>query len=377
MFLPLSDSPNPGRRAYVTWALIALNVAVYVFVTLPQGLMSVDPSDPLLREVLRVMGEGTDGRHLGRLAESISAWNLTIFRFGFRASDPSVLTLFTSLFMHAGLLHLVGNMLFLHIFGDNVEERLGRLTFLLAYLGTGIAATLLHMLLDPSSPLPMVGASGAISGVLGFYFVWFPQNRVRVLALLFPFLMDVITVPARWVLGAYVVLDNLLPLLLTAGEITGGVAYGAHIGGFVAGFLLAHAADRRTGSEAADVAETERFARVWLDLPDDRARVVLPARDVLDIATHLERARRPETALALYRRLLALQPAGRIAGAAHLAAGRVLLDVLGRPVPARQHFLDALDVDPSADVQAAAREGLAREERLRRRLVQPRRPGSA
>ena len=154
---------------------------------------------------------------LRTLLSRTSAYDLFVFRYGFRPAAPHVADLFYSLFLHAGLLHLAGNMLFLWIYGDNVEHRLGRLWYLLAYLGTGVAATLFHSVFDSATELPLVGASGAISGVLGFYYLWFPYNRVRLLVVFFPFLVDVIIVPARLVLGMFLIVDNLLPFLATRG----------------------------------------------------------------------------------------------------------------------------------------------------------------
>src|SRR5262249_26997435 len=160
----------------------------------------------------------------------------------------------TCMFLHAGFLHLFGNMLFLWIYGDNVEHRLGSVRYLCWYLGTGIAATLFHMLGAPGSQLPLVGASGAIPGILGFYFVWFPRTRVRLLWLLPPFVMQVFEVPARIVLGIYLVLDNLLPYLIVSGD--AGVAHGAHIGGFLAGLAAAWVMGRRqVGVRAEDFAD--------------------------------------------------------------------------------------------------------------------------
>ena len=156
-----------------------------------------------------------------------------------------MLALLTSMFLHGGFMHLAGNMLFLWIYGDNVEHRLGPARYLAAYLGTGMLATLSHAVLDFESVLPMVGASGAISGVLGFYFIWFPRNRVRLWIMLFPIFMQVVYAPARLVLGMYLIVDNLLPFLVTRGAGGGGVAYGAHIGGFVGGLAYAWWSGRR------------------------------------------------------------------------------------------------------------------------------------
>src|SRR5690606_29843226 len=123
--------------------------------------------------------------------------------------------LLASMFMHGGFAHLAGNMLFLWIYGDNVEHRVGTLRFVGYYLVTGVAATLMHAMFFPTSGLPLVGASGAISGVLGFYYLWFPANRVHLL-LLFPFLLRV-TVPARTLLGLYIVVENIFPFILARG----------------------------------------------------------------------------------------------------------------------------------------------------------------
>ena len=121
--------------------------------------------------------------------------------------------LFTSMFMHAGFMHLLGNMVFLWVYGDNVEHRLGRVGFLFSYLLTGIAATLAFAGVAGNSGTPLVGASGAISGVLGLYFLLFPGNRVRVLVFLGWFITTIM-LPARIVLGIYVVIDNILPLVV-------------------------------------------------------------------------------------------------------------------------------------------------------------------
>src|SRR4030095_2994585 len=158
---------------------------------------------------------------------------LFVFQWGFRPAHPSLVDLFTCMFLHGSLLHLVGNMLFLWIYGDNVEHRLGPVRYLLWYLATGVAATVFHTIRASQSELPLIRASGAISGIPGFYFIWFPRNHVRLLWLLPPFLMQTFEVPARLVLGVYLVLENVLPYLVTSGDT--GVAHGAHIGGFLAG----------------------------------------------------------------------------------------------------------------------------------------------
>jgi len=257
MFLPLSDSPNPGGRPYVTYALIAANVLVYGLVSFPLSSQAPNPSDPALPayvEYLRSLLP--DDFSVYRALRQLSAYDLFVFAHGYKPGAPQVGDLFASLFLHSGLMHLLGNMLFLWIYGDNVEYRLGRAAYLFWYLTTGAAATLIFSLFAGASMTPLVGASGAISGVLGFYFVWFPRNRVRVFVMLFPFFMDVVSVPARIVLGVFLVLDNFLPFLLSAGEAGGGVAYGAHLGGFVVGMAVAFAiTTRRTPASRIDPPE--------------------------------------------------------------------------------------------------------------------------
>jgi membrane associated rhomboid family serine protease len=150
------------------------------------------------------------------------------------------------MFLHGGWMHLAGNMLFLYIFGNNVEARLGSVPYLLVYLLTGVTATLFFAAFAPGSQIPLVGASGAISGVLGCYFLWFPRNRVKTFIFLFPFLMTTVLLPARLVLGVYLILDNLLPFIINGGA-GAGVAHGAHIGGFLGGLGLAYGFDRWRG----------------------------------------------------------------------------------------------------------------------------------
>jgi len=145
---------------------------------------------------------------------------------------PPYLTLFTSMFLHGSLGHLLGNMWFLWIFGDNIEDRLGKRRFLFFYLFTGIIAGLVHVGLNPASEIPTLGASGAISGVLGAYVVLFPHVRIRTLFVLVVFL-KVFRVPAILFLGVWFVGQYLS--LMNGGQYGSGVAFGAHIGGFVAG----------------------------------------------------------------------------------------------------------------------------------------------
>ncbi len=159
---------------------------------------------------------------------------------GLRAA-PAPLTLLTSMFLHGGVLHLAGNLLYLWVFGNNVEDRLGHGRFLLFYAGAGLAAAALQIALDPGSRVPMVGASGAISGVLGAYMVLWPRARVLVFLPFLPFFLP--RIPAFWLLGLWF-LGQLGGVLSPAGE-AGGVAFGAHIGGFLAGVLVGALVRRR------------------------------------------------------------------------------------------------------------------------------------
>ncbi len=155
--------------------------------------------------------------------------------------DPvhALTAIVTSLFLHGGWMHLMGNMLYLWVFGDNVEDKLGSFRFVVFYLLCGVLASLVHVSMDPASPIPTVGASGAISGVLGAYLVLFPKARILTLIPIFIFL-QVAELPALIVLGLWFVLQFVNGMLSvgsgTAGM--GGVAWWAHIGGFVAGMLF-------------------------------------------------------------------------------------------------------------------------------------------
>ena len=148
---------------------------------------------------------------------------------------PPTATLFTSMFLHGGFMHLAGNMLYLWIFGNNVEDSMGHVRFVIFYLLCGVAAALAQAWPNPDSTIPMIGASGAISGVLGAYLLLFPRARVLVLIPLGAF-SRIVYVPAMFVLGFWFVLQLINTALSEGGQ--GGVAFGAHIGGFVAGMVL-------------------------------------------------------------------------------------------------------------------------------------------
>jgi membrane associated rhomboid family serine protease len=213
--LPIGDDEGSAQGArLVTIALIALNVLAF-FVEL---------------------GQGSEGA----LQSFITAWGVVPREYSVGHDIPPTIplpfwsTLITSMFLHGGWMHLGGNMLYLWIFGDNLERVMGAAKYAAFYLTCGIAAGLAHILFAGGSAVPSVGASGAISGVLGGYLLLFPKNRVKVLTR-----GGVASVPAIVVLGMWIVIQLVSQLgsITNAGE-GGGVAYMAHIGGFVAGMAL-------------------------------------------------------------------------------------------------------------------------------------------
>ncbi len=156
---------------------------------------------------------------------------------------PPFLSIFTSMFLHGGWMHIIGNMTYLYIFGDNIEERLGKLKFIIFYLFTGIVAALTQAIIDPTSTIPMIGASGAISGVLGGYLVLFPRAKIKVL-FWFIIFIKVIKIRAFIVLGGWIIIQFIS--FNGADLNSGGVAYAAHIGGFISGIFLINLMKNKT-----------------------------------------------------------------------------------------------------------------------------------
>lgn len=367
MFLPVGDAPNPpGFRAWLTWALLAANVLVYLLLTLPLSTTPVDPSDPRVDAYVELLRpQVPPDVPVDQLVAAISQWDLFLFEYGYKSGAPSVVDLFASMFLHAGLLHLAGNMLFLWIYGNNVEHRLGRFGYLLAYLGTGIAATLTFAWLSGPSMIPMAGASGAISGLLGLYFLMFPRNKVKIFVFLFPLLATTWMVPARIVLGLYVLVDNLLPMVFGAG---GGVAYGAHLGGFVAGLLLAvvgerldwrapwtdRVAARGRGSldelrDALSSHDRKRALDAYGRLsPGQASHLELDQR--LRLAHYLEQAGHRIAAVRLLRGGLE-RSQGSARARLHLALGEIMARLDELP-SAFQHLIAAMQGDPVTAARA-------------------------
>jgi len=156
----------------------------------------------------------------------------------FSSSQPihPALTIFTSMFMHGGLFHLAWNMLYFWIFGNNIEERLGHMRFMLFYLFCGVMAALSHALISPNSDIPMIGASGAVSGMLGGYVLLFPTARIHTIVLL-GFYITVVKIPALIVIGFWAIIQVVSGLISQGNAAQGGIAFFAHVGGFVAGLF--------------------------------------------------------------------------------------------------------------------------------------------
>lgn len=381
MILPLGDTPNPRGVPYVTYALIAVNCLVYLLLTLPLSGTPPDPRDPALLDYVQVMAPlSPPGTTIRQLLAQTSQYDLFVFQHGYRPAAPGTSDLFAAMFLHGGFMHLFGNMLFLWIYGDNVEQRLGRVRYLAWYLATGAAATLFHAAFASRSPIPLVGASGAISGILGFYFVWFPHNHVRLWVFLFPLLMDVFLVPARIVLGMYLLIDNFLPFLI-GGAGGGGVAYGAHLGGFIAGagaawFMRRQAVEGSPqafprsampvppASLADDIAGAvaqQRFgeaAHAYFSVPSERTRQLLDPRTSLELARWLAEQHHGQAALIVYQRHLRDHPNGPGLAEAHLGAALVQLYLMQQPTAAYQHLIDALSSNPDPETAQRAREAL-------------------
>jgi len=388
MFLPIGDTPNPRTTPHATWLLIGLNVAVFLFVTLPLSGSRVDLNDPLLLDYLRSIG-ASGSIPAEAILQQVSAYDLTVYQYGYRPGDPSLLSMFSAMFLHAGWMHLLGNMLFLWIFGDNVEHRLGPGRFLLAYLGTGVAATLFFALFAPGSQVPMIGASGAISGALGLYFLWFPRNKVKVFVF-FIIIFQVVKIPARLVLGFYLVVDNLLPFLLSGTGDGGGVAHGAHIGGFLGGLALAWGIDRlypawrargqsrrpRAAASSGDrpekppekqaempgtvirrllaSGEPSRAVERYLELGQRSERLQVGGEQVLAIGDYLLAGGRWDEALSVFRKFISERGNDSRLAKAYLGAGSALMHKPRCTTSAYHYFLGALDVasDPADSAEA-------------------------
>lgn len=202
--IPIRDHNPSGRFPFVTWLIIGLNVAIFVY------MFFLTPGGPeaFINRYALVPSDIIHGRHLE--------------------------TLITSIFLHGGFAHIIGNMLFLNIFGDNLEDRFGHGRYVLFYLAAGLAGSALQISIDPNSTIPNLGASGAIAGVMGGYLMLFPRERIDVL---WGIGFGASTVPASFMLGYWIFYQFILGAG-SFGSVAGGVAYFAHIGGFAFGYLV-------------------------------------------------------------------------------------------------------------------------------------------
>jgi membrane associated rhomboid family serine protease len=229
--LPIGDDDQRPGLPIVNLVIIAINVLVFVLLQLPSEAFtmgfSVIPKE--ITHGVDLVGPVTIALPDGTSAQIVEA----------PGPSPIWLTLFSSMFMHGGWTHIGGNMLFLFIFGDNVERLLGSVRYLVFYLVCGVAADFAQILSGPDSVIPSLGASGAISGVLAAYVLFFPQNPIRVL-LTFGYFVRMTQVPAMVMIGLWIILQLVSGIgSIAVSAQTGGVAYWAHIGGFAAGLVLA------------------------------------------------------------------------------------------------------------------------------------------
>jgi membrane associated rhomboid family serine protease len=385
--IPIGDENPTARRPVVNITLIALNGAVF-----------------LLLNVIR--GEG-----FFELSEGDSR------RWGLLPGDPHPLRFLSSMFVHAGPWHLLGNMWFLHIFGDNVEDKLGRGKYLLFYLGWGVLASLAFLVFGKPagemagmSPdqveaywrsLPLVGASGAIAGVMGAYLVFFPRARIRMI--LWVLFIIPFTLPALVVIGLYFLQDLFLGAVLKERAL-GGVAYAAHTGGMVAGIVAAlllkpflrggpaSSWDRDTGfapgGDGEDVVFDPRRPDPprTIPMPDLRDQLVgavldgrmdlaldlygrwveeprmevLPPEVEIEVAHEIFRQGRVVEALEAYRRFLGSHPRAEDAPEAKFRVGLIYGKSEGDPVEARRWLRQAAEEHPDPETAAFARRELDR-----------------
>jgi len=230
--IPIGDEDTGGQPGipWVNVAIIALNVIVFLY-------QLVDPN--FTNGYSTVPAEITQGIDIVGVRQLVLPDGTTATIDEGPGPSPIWLTLLTSMFMHGGWLHIGGNMLFLFIFGDNIEKAYGHIKYLIFYLVCGIVAGIAHVLSQPDSIIPSLGASGAISGVMAAYLVLFPTNRVRVLLTLGVIWLRPIAVPAVVMIGIWALLQFVNGIgSIAVTDQTSGVAYWAHIGGFIAGALI-------------------------------------------------------------------------------------------------------------------------------------------
>ncbi len=212
--IPIRDSIRSSTFPIITLLIIAVNLIVFLYQIFYHGDLG-----PMIGRYAAVPSEITKA-----LADPMAA-------------PLTFATLITSLFLHGGLFHLAGNMLYLWVFGDNIEDRMGRIRFLFFYLLCGVIATATHIYFNSDSSTPLVGASGAIAGVLGAYLLLYPFARVQIVVPLF-LIFPIVRIPALFFLGGWFAMQVISGYASHTDEIAGGTAWWAHAGGFLAGVLL-------------------------------------------------------------------------------------------------------------------------------------------
>ncbi len=227
MFFPIRDDQPRSSTPFMNYFIIGLNIAVYLFIEIP-----IQAQGPRAMNLL-IAQFGLVPHDLVRAVSGLPQYPL----------GANILTILTSMFMHGGIFHILGNMWILWIFGDNVEDDLGHLSYLIFYLICGVAAALTDIALTPTSNVPMIGASGAIAGVMGAYFLLYPRAKVLtwVIFIFFWWLPAWIWL-GFWFLGQFF---DTLGVASSAHHQTGGIAVAAHVGGFVTGLILIKLFPRR------------------------------------------------------------------------------------------------------------------------------------
>lgn len=216
IIIPYRDDNPRILKPHVTHLLITMNVLIFLF----QLILSIDQQQNFIYQFSTIPSL-VFGRE-----------SMILNNYIFLPYIPSILTLFTSIFLHAGIYHLLGNIVFTYIFADNIESILGHRMFLLYFLICGAVGSLTQSISNPNSVVPIIGASGAISGVMAGYMLMYPSAKIHVLAIgLIP-----ITLPAVFVIGIYII-NDVINGFITLNKLGGGVAYFSHIGGFVAGII--------------------------------------------------------------------------------------------------------------------------------------------
>lgn len=347
MFLPISDeAPRDPGTPWITRFLIVLNIAIG-FVT--------------------SVSHGPSPRGFGVIPDEIA------LQWGFVPAQPDISSAFSCMFLHGDMLHLLGNIWFLYLFGDNVELRLGNVGYLVCYLLSGLGGTFLHWCFFPTSQVPVIGASGAIYGVMGMYFFLFPFNRVRFLYF-FLILLGTVYVSALFAIGYFFLTEALMSYLSAYQQMEGGVGHFAHAGGFVVGFVAAQSLmawgivrddgwtivswlrgrkrvfPTETEPEPVNVngrtyvepepdksdllvaliraERMEEARRIWRRESFDDHALLLPVREMLALALYLDKSGDGSAAKDAYERIISAYPGQQPYEAeAHLAlAGMMLAD---------------------------------------------------